>query len=63
MVKSSGITYFFQIPRASAEIPANWPGQFSPYEQIFFFWVTATLKGLVEFQNKKKILSQKCLRF
>ena len=33
-------------------ILANLPGQFSLSGQIFLHWAAATLKGLVEFQNK-----------
>ena len=32
------------------------PGQFSLLGQIFLHWAAATLKGLVKFQNKNKIL-------
>ena len=38
-----------------SEFPANLPGQFSLSGQLFLHWA-ATLKGLVEFQNKKKTL-------
>jgi hypothetical protein len=31
----------------------NLPGQFSLSGQIFLHWAAATLKGLVQFQNKK----------
>ena len=48
-------------------IPANLPGQFSLSGQIFLHWAAATLKGLVEIQNKKildhfllSFLAQKC---
>ena len=52
MVKS-GQFFFFEILLAPLELPANLPGQFSLYGQIFLQWAAATLKGLVEFQNKK----------
>ena len=45
--------FYFEIERAPSEIPANLPGQFSLSGQIFLHWAAATLKGLVEFQNKK----------
>ena len=57
---------YFEIDRATSEIPANLPGQFSPNVQIFWHWAAATLKGLSEFQNEKFqapffiILRQKC---
>ena len=35
-----------------SEIPANLPGQFSLYGQIFLHWTALTLKGLGEFQDK-----------
>ena len=34
-------------------LPANLPGQFSLFGQMFLHWAAATLKGQVEFQNKK----------
>ena len=55
-----------QSTRATWEIPANLPGKFSLSGQIFLHWTAATLKGLVEFQNKKldhfspSYLTQKC---
>ena len=45
--------FYFEILLAPSEIPANLPGQFSLSGQIFLHWAAATLKGLVEFQNKK----------
>ena len=58
--------FYFEILKAPSEIPANLPGQFSLFGQIFLHWA-ATLKGLVKFQNKKildhfsqSFLSQKC---
>jgi hypothetical protein len=39
--------------KSGSEIHANLPGNFSLSEQIFLHWAAATLKGLVEFQNKK----------
>ena len=51
--KWSRISYI-EIERAPSEILANMPGQFSLSGQIIFLhWAAATLKGLVEFQNKK----------
>ena len=46
MMMKNGIDFFFEIPRAPSEIPANLPGQFSLSGQIFY-------TGLDEFQNKK----------
>ena len=46
-------TFYFEIPLAPSEIPANLPGQFSLSEQIFLHLAAATLKGLVQLQNKK----------
>ena len=51
MVKSGLEFFYFEILRAPSEIPANLPGQFSHYWQIFLHWAAVTLKGLVEFQN------------
>ena len=53
MVKSGLEFFYFEILRAPSEIPANLPGQFSQYGQIFLHWAAATLKGHVGFQNKK----------
>ena len=53
MVKSGLDFFYFEIIRAPLEIPANLPGQFSQYGQIFLHWAAATLKGHVGFQNKK----------
>ena len=47
---------FFQIGcghTVSSELPANLSGQFSLSGQIYLYLATATLKGLVQFQNKK----------
>ena len=44
---------YFEIPRATSEIPAKLPGQFGHCGQIFLHWAAATLKGLGKFQNKK----------
>jgi hypothetical protein len=44
---------FFILKLAPSEIHANLTGQFSLSGQIFVHWAAATLKGLVEFQNKK----------
>ena len=46
-------SFYFEIPLAPSEIPANLPGQFSLSEQIFLHLAAATLKGLVQLQNKK----------
>ena len=53
MVKSGLDFLFFLIERAPSEIPANLLGQFSLSWPIFLHWAAATLKGLVQFQNKK----------
>jgi hypothetical protein len=54
MIVLSGIEFFyFEIERAPSEIPANLPGQFSLSGPFFLHWAAATLKGLVQFQNKK----------
>jgi hypothetical protein len=45
--------FYFEILQAPSEIPANLPDLFSLSGQIFLHWAAATLKGLVEFQNKK----------
>jgi hypothetical protein len=48
MMMKSGIFFiFFEIPLA------NLPGQFNISGLIVLHWAAATLKGLVEFQNKK----------
>ena len=54
MVKSGLEFFIFLIQQAPSEIPANQPGQFSLSGQTFLHWAAATLKGLGEFQNKKK---------
>ena len=51
MMVKSGLD--FQILLALSELPDNLPGQFSLSGQISLHWAAATLKGLVEFQNKK----------
>jgi hypothetical protein len=43
------------MERAPSEIPANLPGLFSLSGPMFFHWAAATLKGLVQFQNKKNL--------
>ena len=53
MVKSGPEKKYFEIPRAPSERPATLPGQFSRSGQIILHWAAATLKGLVEFKNKK----------
>jgi hypothetical protein len=57
MMVKSGLLFFgfffFEILLAPSEVPANLPGQFSLSGKIFLQWAVATLKGLVEFQNKK----------
>ena len=45
--------FYFEILLVPSELPANLPGQFSLSGQLFLHWAAATLKGLVEFQNKK----------
>ena len=42
---------YFEIHPAPSEIPANLPGQFSLFGQIFLHWAAGTLKGLGEIQN------------
>ena len=55
MVKSVLVfVFFFEILQAPSELPANLTGQFSLSGQLFLQWAAATLKGLVEFQNKSK---------
>ena len=56
MVKSGLVffLFFFEILLAPSELPANLPGQFSLSGQLFLHRAAATLKGLVQFQNKKK---------
>jgi hypothetical protein len=39
----------FEILQAPSKIPANLPGQFSLFGQIFLHCAAATLEGLVEF--------------
>ena len=46
---------YYEIHRAPSEIPAKLPGQFGHSGQIFLHWAAATLKGLREFQKKKKV--------
>ena len=53
MMVKSGLFFYFEILLAPSELPANLPGQFSLSRQLFLHWAAATLKGLVEFQNKK----------
>ena len=55
MMVKSGLVFYFEILLAPSELPANLPGQFSLSGQIFLHWAAATLKGLVEFQNKKTL--------
>ena len=59
--------FYFEILLTPSELPANLPGQFSFSGKKIFRWAAATLKGLVEFQNKRKsrplfpiISTQKC---
>ena len=52
-MKSDLEFFYFEIILAPSEIPANLTGQFSLSGQNFLHWAAATLKGLVEFQNKK----------
>ena len=67
MVKCGLVFLNFEILLAPSELPANLLGQFSLSWQIFLQWAAATLKGLVEFQNKRNVdhfspssLTQKC---
>ena len=55
MMVKSGLEFYFEIQEAPSEIPASASllGQFSLSRQMFLHWAAATLKGLVEFQNKK----------
>ena len=53
MMVKSGLFFYFEILLAHSELPANLPGQFSFSGQPFLHWAAATLKGLLEFQNKK----------
>ena len=52
MMVESGLEINFEFQRASSEIPAKLPGQFSHPGQTFLHWAAATLKGLGQFQNK-----------
>ena len=52
MVKSGLEFFYFEIERAPSEIPDNLPGQFILSGPIVLHWVAATLKGLIQFQNK-----------
>ena len=55
MVVKSGLDFLnIQIEKAPSEILANLPGQFSLSTQIFLHWAAEVLKGLVQFQNRKK---------
>ena len=53
MVKSGLVFFYFEILLAPSELSANLLGQFIISGQHFLHWAAATLKGLVEFQNKK----------
>ena len=53
MMVKSGLVFYFENILAPSELPANLPGQLGISGQIFLHWAAATLKGLVEFQNKK----------
>ena len=53
MMVKLDLVFYFEILLAPSELPANLPGQFSFTGQLFLHWEAATLKGLVEFQNKK----------
>ena len=53
MVKSGLVFFYFEILLAPSELTANMPGQFSLSGQLFLHRAAATLKGLVEFKNKK----------
>ena len=67
MVKNGLELFHFEILPVPSEFPADLPRQFSLSGQIFLHWAAATLKELVEFQNKKNLdhfspsfLTQKC---
>ena len=53
MVKSGLEFFYFEIHRAPSEFPAILSFQFSLSGPIFLHWAAATLKGLIQFQNKK----------
>ena len=56
MTLKSGIDFFlYEIEQTPSEIPANLQGQFSLSGPIFLHWAATTLKGLVQFQNKKNL--------
>ena len=51
MMAKSGLEFFyFDILLATSELPAR---SIQPFWADFLHWAAATLKGLVEFQNKK----------
>ena len=50
MVKSGLIFFYFEIERAPLDVPAN---QFSLSGPVFLHWAAATMKGFVQFKNKK----------
>ena len=53
MVKSGIDSFYFEILLAPSELLSDLRGQFSLSGQIFLHSAAATVKGLVEFQNKK----------
>ena len=55
MMEKSGLEFFYlEIKRAPSEIPyTKMPGKISLSGPIFFHRAAATLKGLIQFQNKK----------
>ena len=53
MVENGPEFFYFEIEQAPSEIPARCPGQFSFSGQICLHLAVATLKGLVQYQNKK----------
>ena len=52
MIVKSGLESILKFTKP-VQTPAKLPSQFSHSGQIFLHWAAATLKGLVEFQNKK----------
>ena len=53
MVENVPEFFYFEIEQAHSETPAGCPGQFSFSGQICLNLWVATLKGLVQYQNKK----------
>ena len=55
MMVKSGLVFYLEILLAPSELRANLTGQLSLSGQHFLHWEAATVKGLVEFQNEKKL--------